>query len=228
LIFAVIFDFDGVILDSETPEFEAHRQIFASHNLDLTTEEWCACVGLWQSINWYQVLTRRGGITYSRETFLAEKRRIAGEVLRMELLPGIRALLDALSGRGIPMAVASTSPARWVLGAAEALDVRQYFDAIVTGDDVEQKKPAPDAYLQAAAKLGFSPERCVAIEDTRPGLLAAKAAGMRVIVIPHWLTETHDLSEADLRVGSAVELDVGRVGDLAEGKSGAANADGLP
>ena len=225
--FAVIFDFDGVILDSETPEFEAHRQIFASHGLDLTSEEWCTCVGLWQAINWFDVLTRRGETTHSRETFLAEKRRIAREVLRMESLPGIRTLLDELRARGIPLAVASTSPARWVLPAADALGIRQYFHEIVTGDDVEHRKPAPDVYLLAAARLGVSPTRCIAIEDTRPGLLAAKAAGMRVIVIPHWLTKTHDLSEGDLRVDSAVELDVGRLRDLVR-ISGAAKRNGPP
>ncbi|MGH9146646.1 MAG: HAD family hydrolase [Vicinamibacterales bacterium] len=213
--FAVIFDFDGVILDSETPEFEAHRQIFASHGLDLTSDEWCDCVGLWQSINWFDVLTARGVTTHSRETFLLEKRRIARDVLRMEPLPGIRPLLDDLRARKIPLAVASTSPARWVLPATEALGIRHHFDAIVSGDDVEHRKPAPDVYLLAAARLGVSPRHCVAIEDTQPGLLAAKSAGMRAIVIPHWLTETHDLSEADLRVTSAVELDVARLQDLA-------------
>jgi beta-phosphoglucomutase-like phosphatase (HAD superfamily) len=152
--FAVIFDFDGVIIDSETPEFEAHRQIFASHGLDLTTEEWCACVGLWQSVNWFDVLTSRKVTLVSRETFLADKRRIAREVLRMETLPGILDLLNDLRARGIPLAVASTSPARWVLPAADALGIRPYFNAIVTGDDVEHRKPAPDVYLLAASRLG--------------------------------------------------------------------------
>jgi HAD superfamily hydrolase (TIGR01509 family) len=212
--FAVIFDFDGVILDSETPEFEAHRQIFASHGLDLTSEEWCTCVGLWQSVNWFDVLTTRCETRHSRETFLTEKRRIAREVLRMEALPGIRALLDDLVAREIPLAVASTSPARWVLPAADAIGVKEHFKAIVTGDDVEHRKPAPDVYQLAASRLNVSPTCCVAIEDTRPGLLAAKAAGMRVIVIPHWLTASHDLSEADLCVGSAVELNVVRLRHL--------------
>jgi HAD superfamily hydrolase (TIGR01509 family) len=213
--FAVVFDFDGVIIDSETPEFEAHRQIFANHGLDLTTEEWCACVGLWQAINWFDVLTSRGATTLSREAFLTDKRRIAREVLQMETLPGIRDLLNDLTTRGVPLAVASTSPARWVLPAADALGIRPYFNAIVTGDDVERRKPAPDVYLLAASTLGIAPSRCVAIEDTRPGLVAAKTAGMRVIVIPHWLTEKHDLSEADLHVRSADELNVDRLQDLA-------------
>jgi HAD superfamily hydrolase (TIGR01509 family) len=214
--FAVIFDFDGVILDSETPEFEAHRQIFARHGLDLTMDEWCGCVGLWQSVNWFDVLTTRGQTTLSREAFVAEKRRIAREVVQMEPLPGIRELLDGLAARRIPTAVASTSPARWVLPAADELGIRQYFTTIVTGDDVERRKPAPDIYVMAAARLGVLPSRCVAIEDTRPGLVAAKTAGMRVVVIPHLLTETHDLADADLRVSSAIELDLERLRDVAE------------
>ena len=145
----------------------------------------------------------------------------------MEPLPGVRGLLDDLVTAGIPLAVASTSPARWVLPAADALGIRQHFNTIVTGDDVERRKPAPDVYLLAAARLGIAPTRCVAIEDTRPGLVAAKAAGMTAIVIPHWLTETHNLSEADLRVDSAAELNVVRLRDLSE-ILGAPKSTGLP
>jgi beta-phosphoglucomutase-like phosphatase (HAD superfamily) len=133
--------------------------------------------------------------------------------------------LNDLTTRGVPLAVASTSPARWVLPAADALGIRPYFNAIVTGDDVERRKPAPDVYLLAASTLGIEPSRCVAIEDTRPGLVAAKTAGMRVIVIPHWLTETHDLSEADLSVRSADELSIDRLQDLA-GVSGSPKPNG--
>ncbi len=208
---AVIFDFDGVILDSEIPEFEAHRHLFRRHGVELTRDEWSASVGLWKAVDWIGVLSTRSGRTVSEHAFLAEKRRLSREFLKMEALPGIVALLDDLAANAVPAAVASTSPAGWVLEAADALGLRHRFHAFVTGDQVARRKPAPDVYLAAADRLNVAPGRCVAIEDTGPGLAAAKAAGMRAVVVPHWLTENHDFSDADLRVGSVQELSLARL-----------------
>lgn len=208
---AVIFDFDGVIVDSEIPEFEAHRHLFRRHGVELTRDEWSASVGLWKAVDWPGVLSTRSGRPVSEEAFLAEKRKLSRDFLKMEALPGIVALLDDLAANAVPAAVASTSPAGWVLEAADALGLRHRFHAFVTGDQVARRKPAPDVYLAAADRLNVAPGRCVAIEDTGPGLAAAKAAGMRAVVVPHWLTENHDFSDADLRVGSVQELSLARL-----------------
>ena len=111
----------------------------------------------------------------------------------------------------MPAAIASSAPARWVVGAVERLGIRPLFDAVVTGDEVAHRKPAPDVYLEAARRLGVDPARSVAIEDSRPGITAARAAGMKAIAIPHWLTERHDLSAADLTVAHAGELTLERL-----------------
>ena len=208
---AIIFDFDGVIVDSETPEFESHRHLFIRHGVELTRDEWSASVGLWKAVDWLDVLSTRSGRPVSEKAFLAEKRKLSRGFLRMEALPGIVALLDDLAANAVPAAVASTSPAGWVLEAADALGLRHRFHAFVTGDQVARRKPAPDVYLAAADRLNVAPGRCVAIEDTGPGLAAAKAAGMRAVVVPHWLTENHDFSDADLRVGSVQELSLARL-----------------
>ena len=215
MTFAVIFDFDGVIVDSETAEFEAHRRIFSDHGLELGREEWCTCVGLWKAVDWFGVLGERASTQLSEAAFVTEKRRIFREVVKMEPLPGIRSLLEDLAAAGVPLAIASTSPARWVVTAVEEIGIDRYFPVIVTGDEVTNRKPAPDVYLAAADRLGMPPTRCVAIEDTQPGLAAAQAAGMRVVVIPHWLTETHNLERADLRVAGAGELSAERLRSLA-------------
>ena len=119
---------------------------------------------------------------------------------------GIRELVEALASAAVPLAVASSSPARWVVPALERLGLREHFRAIVTGDEVEKRKPSPDSYLEAARRVGAEPSRAIAIEDSGPGVAAARAAGMKAVVIPHWLTESHDLSAADLRVAHAGEL----------------------
>ena len=114
----------------------------------------------------------------------------------------------------LPTAIASSAPARWVIGAVERLGIGPLFGAIVTGDQVAHRKPAPDVYLEAALRLGVEPRWCVAVEDSSPGIAAARAAGMKAIAIPHWLTERHDLSAADLTVAHAGELTVDRLATL--------------
>jgi HAD superfamily hydrolase (TIGR01509 family) len=205
----VVFDFDGLIVDSETPEYEAHRQIFAEHGETLTPEEWLEEVGTVDpQRNWFARLGRRIGRPLDIAALREEKRRRFWTVAKMEPMPGVRALLDQLTAAGVPLALASSSEASWIRKATMMLDVTRYFQTIVTGEDVTHRKPHPEAYLKAAARLGVPPARCVAIEDSEHGLAAAKAAGMKTVVIPHWLTALQDLSAADLRVASAEALNL--------------------
>jgi beta-phosphoglucomutase-like phosphatase (HAD superfamily) len=113
--------------------------------------------------------------------------------------------------------VASTAPARWVVSSVGRLGLADRFQTIVTANDVERRKPAPDVYLESARRLGADPRRSVAIEDSGPGIAAATAAGMKTIAIPHWLTERHDLAPATLRVGSAGELSISLLERLVNG-----------
>ena len=214
---AVIFDFDGVVLDSETPEFESHRAIYRRCGVDLTLDEWCGQIGLWSEGHeerWARVLCERTASAPERDAYQAEKHRLFDALVPREPMRGIRTLLDALVGGGVRTAIASTSPARWVVHAVERLRLTPLFDAIVTGDVVARRKPAPDVYLEAARRLAVEPARSIAIEDSGPGIVAAKAAGMKAVAIPHWLTARHDLSAADLRVEHAGELTLERLAGL--------------
>jgi len=127
---------------------------------------------------------------------------------------GVRELVEALAAAGIPAAIASSSSAWWIRRAVERIGMGRQFAAIVTGDEVERRKPAPDVYLEAARRVGVDPAHVVAIEDSAPGIAAARAAGMATVAIPHWLTERHDLSGADLRVANAGELTLPRLAAL--------------
>ena len=214
---AVIFDFDGIVIDSETPEYESHRRIFERCGVPLTTDEWCDQIGVWaegHDERWYRELCARSPNAPGRAEYHAEKRRIFDEVVPDGPMRGIRELLTELAGAGIPAAIASSSPASWVERATERLGLRQFFGAMVTGNDVVRRKPAPDVYLEAARRLGADPARSIAIEDSGPGIAAARAAGMTTIAIPHWLTERHDLVGADLRVAHAGELTLARLMEL--------------
>lgn len=211
---AVIFDFDGIVLDSETPEYESHRRIYERCGVELTVDEWCGVIGTWSEGHdeqWFTRLCERAAGAPARDAYFAERRRIFEEIVPADPMRGVHELLTTLHGAGIPMAIASSAPARWVVGAVERLGIRPLFDAVVTGDEVVHRKPAPDVYLEAARRLGVDPARSIAIEDSSPGITAARAAGMKAIAIPHWLTERHDLSAADLTVAHAGELTLERL-----------------
>jgi HAD superfamily hydrolase (TIGR01509 family) len=217
VIEAVIFDFDGVLLDSETPEYEAHRRIYERCGAVLTVDEWCDAIGIWtegHDDRRFATLCERSPNAPSRDAYHAERKRIFKALVPREPMRGIRELLLALAAAGIPAAIASTAPASWVVPEAERIGIRPLFRTVVTADDVPRRKPAPDVYLEAARRLGADPARAVAIEDSGPGIASAKAAGMTAIAIPHWLTELHDLSGADLRVEHAGELTLERLAGL--------------
>jgi HAD superfamily hydrolase (TIGR01509 family) len=214
---AVIFDFDGVLIDSETPEYESHRRIFERCGVTLTTDEWCDQIGVFtegHDERWFRALCARSARAPARDAYHAEKRRIFDEVVPAAPMRGITELLAALRGAELPAAIASSSPMSWVARGVDSLGLRAFFGAIVTGDDVTRRKPAPDVYLEAARRLGVDAARTIAIEDSGPGIAAARAAGMKTVAIPHWLTERHDLGSADLRVAHAGELTLARLYDL--------------
>lgn len=219
-MFAVVFDFDGTILDSETPEYESHRRFFADHGVRLSEDEWCAGVGIVQpDAHWFDWLSERTVAPPTFERFRDATRRYFREHVRMEPMPGIAALLGALVAAGVPRAIASTASSRWVHSAVHELGLGPTFTAIVTGDQVERGKPAPDVYLEAARRLGLEPARCVAVEDSGPGIASARAAGMKAIAIPHPISRLHDFSGADLCLASAKDLTLDTFRALIESSS---------
>ena len=217
-IAAVIFDFDGIVLDSESPEYESHRQIYERYGVTLTVEEWCGVIGTWSEGHdeqWFRRLSVQARVVPPRDEYFAERKRIFEDVVPTVPMRGVLDLLTRLNEAGVPTAIASSAPARWVVGAVERLGIRPMFGAVVTGDEVAHRKPSPDVYLAAARRLGVDPAQSVAIEDSGPGIAAALAAGMKTVAIPHWLTERHDLTGAHLHVTHAGELTLDRLAALA-------------
>jgi beta-phosphoglucomutase-like phosphatase (HAD superfamily) len=120
---AVIFDFDGVVLDSETPEYESHRRLYEQCGVPLTIAEWCDAIGLWSEGHddrRFEALSSRAVHAPPRDDYHAERRRIFEALLPPEPMRGIRELLAALDEAGVPAAIASTAPARWVVAQAGA------------------------------------------------------------------------------------------------------------
>jgi HAD superfamily hydrolase (TIGR01509 family) len=227
LLDAVIFDFDGIVLDSETPEYESHRQIFERCGASLTSDEWCEQIGVWTQGHherWHARLCELSKGAPDWPSFAAEQTRLFQALVPTTPMRGIRELLDRLIARGVKTAIASSAPARWVVPASAGIGVSDCFQAIVAGDHVAHRKPAPDVYLEAVRRLGADPARTIAIEDSAPGLASARAAGLKTVAIPHWLTARHDLSAADVRVAHADALTLDLLERLIAGHRLAASA----
>ena len=211
---AVIFDFDGLICDTETAAYEAWSEIFGEHGVVLRRETWMVCVGAAESpfdpVSHLQELT--GRLDLDRTRIMADKERRKAEVShRLDTLPGVCDRLEEAKSLGIPLGLASSSYSDWVLGHLDRLKLRSYFTVIRTRDDVVHAKPAPDLPLSAAAGLGIAATSCLVLEDSLNGLRAAKAAGARCFVVPNPVTIGSDFAQADAILGSMHDLSLATV-----------------
>lgn len=216
---AIVFDFDGLILDTERSAFEATRAAFARYGVDLTLEQWHHRVGSASQVHWttelQQVVT---------EPIDVDELQQWRDALKLELLaveqvrPGVLDLLDEAEAEGILLAVASSSPAEWVVGHLTDLGLIDRFAEVVTRGDVagdrSRVKPAPDLYQLSLERLHVKPESSVALEDSLNGIRAALAAGMACVAVPCWVTSGLDLSEAHLVAESLADLDISRLAGL--------------
>lgn len=198
---AVVFDFDGTIADTESLEFSTWSAEFALRGVRLELSEWIQCVG-GGDWNVLEHLESLAGPLDSVAVMASRRARFEAEAQGLTPRPGVHELLALLRESGTPLGVASSSRSLWVCGYLEQFGLRDAFQAVVTRDHVQRVKPAPDLFRLAAQRLGIAIEECVAIEDSPNGVAAAKAAGMRVVAFPNPVTESFDLSAADLVVSS--------------------------
>ncbi len=180
----VIFDLDGVLLDSEPLHVEATNRVLHRFGKHLTVEENARFMGLADPEYWAALLAHFGLHGLSPEPLIKEKARVYSELVKtrpLEPFPGIPELLRALKDEGCRLAVASSSRRHDIETILRKLGVRDLFDAVVSGEEVPRSKPSPDIFLEAARRLGCNPASCVVVEDSVNGIRAAQAAGMRVV-----------------------------------------------
>lgn len=197
LIKAVIFDMDGVIVDSEPLQYEAYNEVFTAHGAAITKREF---IELWvgRGSKLHEHIARHG-LGVGLEEVRLSKKMIYDRLVRekMQLRSGMLGLIKRLS-REMKTALASSAHPDSVEVVLERFDLRGLFDVILTGGDVEHNKPHPEIYLKAAERLKVKSAECLVFEDSASGIAAAKDAGMRVIALPHEYTISQDLSRADL------------------------------
>jgi putative hydrolase of the HAD superfamily len=205
---AVLFDFDGILVDTEWAIYQAWLRTFRAHGQDLPLSLYTRCIGsdfdAWSPKAHLEDLTQLGFDWVKMD----EKRQVE---IRAELseegpIEGVVDLLSAISESGIRQAVVSSSSHFWVDGWLEKLGLRGFFADVICKGDAPRIKPAPDLYLAAAERLSVKPECCLVIEDSLNGLLSAKEAGMQAWIVPNRVTAGLDFSKADKVVENFREL----------------------
>ena len=201
---AVILDFDGLILDTESPMRASWTEIFEQHGLVVPEEQWALLLGASADPpEAYELLEQHLDVPVDRRSLHSQRMARELKLLEFEaLLPGVRELVEDARSAGLGLAVASSSERAWVEGLLEKHNLIEPFDAIVCAEDVAQTKPAPDLFLKALDLLGVEPKEAIAFEDSLHGVAAAKAAGIFCIAVPNPVTQCLDFSTADLRIDS--------------------------
>jgi HAD superfamily hydrolase (TIGR01509 family) len=207
MVRAMIFDFDGLVIDSETAVADAWREVFDAYGVQFPHDVWVSMVGTREHDGaLHAYLCEATGLTLDAEELEARKRERAKELAsKLPPLPGVVETIDDARVLGVPSAIASSSSPWWVNGHLERLGLASRFSVVCTRDDAKRSKPDPGVYLTALALLEAEPDDVVAFEDTEHGVAAAKAAGVRVVAVPGTYTEHMDFSEADVVVGSLAD-----------------------
>jgi HAD superfamily hydrolase (TIGR01509 family) len=208
---AVIFDMDGVLVDSEPLFLKAVNNLLVKESAEPVTEEenQNTLIGTTVEETWRRLKAMRG-LPESIQYYLGKYDTAVREVLQAELTPrpGVQQLIDACSQRNLPKAVASSSLRSWVNLKLETLGFQDSFEVVLGGDDVTRGKPEPDIYLLAAERLNIPPAQCIAIEDSPVGIAAAVSAGIYTVAVLTDSTRGMDLSQAQLVLETLESFDL--------------------
>ena len=213
---ALIFDFDGLILDTEVPIYEAWKQNYEAHGVELPISTYVQCVG--SDFHRFDPKAHLESLTEETVDWShwdPERDRIAyEETEKLEPFPGVVALLKEAKAKNLPCLVASSSPRSWVEGHLNRLELISYFSGTRCLDDVNSPKPAPDLFLAAIELAGVDPGRALVLEDSLNGLRAATAAGVDCVIVPNRITANLDFTEAALVLETLEGIGIERLSEI--------------
>ena len=210
----LLFDFDGLLIDTETPSRLAYEELYREHGHELPFDKWATLVGTigapWDPDAHLEELVGR---PLDRAAIAQRLRTREHELCDLEdLRPGIEDYLAEAERRGLATAIVSSSTRKWIARHLQRLDREQTWDAIVAADgDRRRAKPQPNLYVEALEALGLRTHEAIAFEDSLNGIRAAQRAGIFCVAVPNPITETFALEEADLLLGSLEELPLGEL-----------------
>ncbi len=216
MIRGVIFDLDGLLVDSETVQYRCNATLLAEYGVEYSDELHPLILG--RSLrDGLSIFKKKLGIQADLEEMIRQRDNILrGSVGEIKLMLGAKKLLSKLKRAGLKSAVATSGP-RWYLDALrKTLQLDKYFEAFVSVDEVKNPKPHPETFLRAARQLALMPSECVVLEDAPVGIEAALSAGMKAVAVLHRFTQPENFPEADLVVANLSEITIGLIRSLAE------------
>lgn len=213
MIKALIFDFDGIIIDSESPELQVWREVFTEHGRELGFDLWADLVGRPRThFDLYSYFHQHINPAVDIDALRTERRaRVIALTEAQPVLPGVQEYLRRASGMGLKVGLASSSSGGHVRGHLARLDLLGYFHTTKCFEDTETHKPEPGPYRAVLDDLGVSPDEAVAFEDSPNGVTSAKAAGIFCVAVPNPVTRYLPLDHADHRMESLAEEPLDRI-----------------
>jgi len=205
---AIIFDFDGLILDTETAMYNSWNDTYKKYGCLLPLSIWEKSIGSYNpSFNPYDYLSELLNRKIDKDTVRLERRSRFSELVKnIDLLPGVKDYILESKKLGLKLAIASSSSQEWVIGYLKKYELYYYFDIIICSDHVKQIKPFPDVYQMALDQLNISNTEAIALEDSPNGCLSAKQAGIYCVAVPNMLTENFSFENANLQLNSLCEI----------------------
>ena len=212
MIRALLFDFDGLVLDTEGPSYRAWVEVYEHHGHDLTLELWADAIG---TINGFDPVAHLEelGVTVDEAMQEARRQRDLDLCDLEELRPGVTELLDEADERGAAKAIVSSSSDWWIERHLHRRGLLDRFDEVICANgDEERAKPRPTLYLEALERLRIEAAEVVAFEDSPNGVTAATTAGIYCVAVPNEITGALDLSFVDRVVASLADVDLDALG----------------
>jgi putative hydrolase of the HAD superfamily len=208
MIRALLFDFDGLLVDTESPSYEAWADVYRQYGHELTIERWSAAIGTLDGFDPFGDLEGLLGRSLDRETVNARRREVEFAASDLEeLRDGVAEYLEEAKRLGLARAIVSSSGQEWIRRHLERLDLVEGWSCIVAADgDAARAKPRPTLYLEALERLDVTADEAIAFEDSPNGITAAKAAGLYCVAVPNPTTATLDVTHADLVLCSLEEV----------------------
>jgi HAD superfamily hydrolase (TIGR01509 family) len=204
---ALIFDFDGLIVDTELPDYQSWQETYESVGCSLPLAVWSATIGTDGVFDPYDELARQLGRPIDRAEIRARRRARFAELMQKQtVLPGVEQYIADAKARSMTIGVASSSSRSWVATYLKRFGLIHHFDCVKCADDVDLVKPDPALYVAALHSLGVQPHEAIAFEDSPNGVLAATRAGIYCVAVPNQLTRRLALEAANVRLASLAEL----------------------
>ena len=210
---ALIFDFDGLVVDTETPLYDSWRVLYQEHGHDLDLATYVECVG--STTHRFDPITHLeslvGRPVAADQLHTEHRSRVERALATRDTLPGVRERLTEARAAGLGLAIASSSPSDWIDPWLAPLGLTEYFNVVRTRDHVSAAKPSPELFVTAVDRLGIAPHEALVFEDSYNGLQAALAAAIPCVAVPNAITEQSDFARATLVLSSLAQYPLGEI-----------------